>query len=217
MKPLQTVLKTLCVGAFLCAAAITSAQNIVQDPGFEASPNGAFGNPFSPPWVVNDPSGFSSVGGTGVPLAHSGDNYATLGYDPAFAGGAPPAFATLTQNLTTTAGTRYTLSFWLANFVALPTNFFQAWFNGVQFSATIVSPPFDMTGNYTQFTFTNLLATGPSTQLQFRYRHDQDFWSLDDVSVTAVPEGGATLWIAAPVLAGLCLLHRRSRRVRVTA
>lgn len=211
MKSLKTLLKSFCVAAFLSAAFMASAQNLVQDPGFEASPDSPFGNPFSPAWTVNDPSGFSSVGGTGTPLAHSGNNYATLGFDPAFAGAMPPAFASLTQNIATVAGRRYNLDFWLANFVMLPTNFFQVWWNGAMVFSTM-SPPFDGSGNYTNIAVTNLLATGASTQLQFRYRHDQDFWSLDDVRVQTVPEGSATLWIAAPLFAALCLLGARARR-----
>lgn len=104
----------------------------------------------------------------------------------------------------------YNLRFWLANDSSVPTNSFQAFFNGSLVFAT-TSPPFNSAGNYVLLTFNNLLATSASTLLQFQYRHDDDFWRLDDVSVTA-PEGGATLWLALPVVAGLCLLHLRSVR-----
>lgn len=214
MKPLKTLLKSFCAAAFLSAACAASAQ-IVQDGGFEASADGTGPHPFSAAWTVNDPSGFSSVGGSGAPFSHTGANYATLGYDPSAAGAGAPAFATLTQNLTTVAGAKYNLSFWLANFVSLPTNFFQVWWNGAMVFATM-SPPFDASGNYSQISVANLMATGTSTQLQFRYRHDQDFWSLDDVAVATVPEGGATLWIAAPLFAGLCFLHARRRQAHQT-
>ncbi len=192
------------------------AQNLVQDPGFEASADGTGAHPFSASWTVNDPSAFSNVGGDSA-FAHSGNNYANLGYDPSKAGPMPPAFASLSQTLATTIGTTYTLSFWLANNTSLPTNFFQAFFNGVMVSSTITSPPFPSNGTYQQIVLTGLVATSTSTSLQFRYRNDDDFWNLDDVSVTgpaAAPEGGATLWILLPVFGGVCLLHRRLRVAR---
>jgi len=163
---------------------------------------------FSAAWTLNPPPGIAagqqlSNVGTDPAFAHSGTRHANL----EFSGTA--AFASLSQVLTTTAGTAYTLSFWLANDSAAPTNFFRALINGaVVFTTT--SPPFPITGAYQQI-FANFVAAGGSTTLEFQYRHDQDFWRLDDVSV-GVPEGGAPLWLAIPILGGLCLVHFRTRR-----
>jgi hypothetical protein len=216
MKPSPTALKLLFVVASVgCALVSAQAQNIVADPGFEASADGVGAHPFSASWTAVDPSGNqppgspgsnTNVGGDGAD-AHSGANYANLG--------AFQTTGTLSQLLTTTAGTRYTFSFWLANNSNVPTNSFAAFFNGsLVFSTT--SATFNSTGLYTKFTFANLLATGSSTLLQFQYRHDDDFWRLDDISVAA-PEGGSTLWLALPAFAGLCFLHFRSNKRRHAA
>ena len=64
--------------------------------------------------------------------------------------------------------------------------------------------------SYQQFTFANLLSTGSSTPLEFRFVDNNDFFRLDDVSVN-VPEPSATALLALPVFAGLLLLHSRLR------
>jgi hypothetical protein len=204
MKQLPTILKLTGAIAFTCLAISVRAQNIVADPGFEASADGVGAHPFSASWTAVDSSGFTNVGGDGTD-AHSGANYANLG---AFG-----VTGTLSQTLTTNPGSYYTLSFWLANNTSNPVNFFRALFNGSLVFAT-VSPPFSSAGNYVQVTLTGLLATTSSTVLQFQDRNDDDFWRLDDISAVATPEGGAPLWLAIPIFGGLCLLHARLQRRR---
>jgi hypothetical protein len=212
MKQLPSILKTLCATAALCCALSANAQNIVSDGGFEASADGAGPHPFSASWTLSPPAGtgagqqFSNVGGD-PSFAHSGSNYANL---------APAVGQTgsLSQVLSTTAGTAYAVSFWLANNSSVPVNFFQVYINGVllttSMTGTITSPPFSTNGVYQQV-FASFVATGGSSTLEFRYRHDDDFWRLDDVSVTRAPEGGAPLWLALSILGGLCLVHFRMR------
>lgn len=211
MKQLHPLLKTFCVAATVCCTLATAtAQNLVQDGGFESSPSPAF----SGAWTLTPPTGtdpgqqFSNVGDDPA-FAHSGNQYANL---------APAVGATgsLSQVLNTVANTAYSLSFWLANNSSVPTNFFQVYINGVLLTSigqagTIMSPPFSNDGTYQQL-FANFTASGGSTTLEFRYRHDDDFWRLDDVAVTAAPEGGAPLWLAIPILGGLCFVHFRTRR-----
>jgi hypothetical protein len=113
------------------------------------------------------------------------------------------------------AGAVYNVSFWLANNVATPVNSFQVLINGValstNFGTLITSPAFPSDGGYRLVT-ASFLATSPMSNLEFRYRHDSDFWRLDDVNVTQqVPEGGATLWLLVPLVAGMCFLHFRVR------
>ena len=200
--------KFFCVAALVCAAAWNAdAVNIVADPGFEASADGLGAHPFSASWTVSDPSGFSGVGGDSL-FAHSGNNYAFLG--------ASPNFGSLSQSLATVAGTAYTLSFWLAN-DADPglgaTTAFEAFFNGVSVFAL---PGNSSVFGYTQFTISGLVATGSATTLEFKYRHDNDFFRLDDVSVEAasVPESFSTIWLALPALAGLGLVHFSRARAK---
>ena len=120
-----------------------------------------------------------------------------------------------TNALATVAGKVYQVSFWLANFVSTPVNTFQVVINGIvlntNFGSTISAQNgFPTDGAYRQV-FAQFTATGPST-LEFRYHHDSDFWLLDDVSVTAAPENGATLWLIIPAVGGIFLVHRRVRR-----
>jgi len=214
MKQLPTILKTLFAAVAVCCALSANAQ-IVQDGGFEASADSTSGNAFSAAWTLTPPSGpnpgqqFSNVGGDPA-FAHSGNNYANLAPDQGQIG-------SLSQTISVAAGQVYTLSFWLANNSSVPTNFFQALINGAVIFTT-TSPPFPITGTYQQV-FASFTSNTNTATLEFRYRHDDDFWRLDDVAVDrgAVPEGGAPLWLALPLLGGLCLVHLRMRRASATS
>jgi hypothetical protein len=204
MKLLGLAKQTFCIAALLGVTGWSaSANNIVVDPGFEASADGLGPHPFSPAWTDVDPSGNSGVGGDSA-FAHSGNNYAFLG--------ATPNMGSLSQNLATMTGTSYTLSFWLANDMTAglpPTNSFEVFWNGIQIFTLTNAAVFD----YTQFTFGNLVATGPSTALEFRYAHDNDFFRLDDVFV-GVPESGSSVWLTLPVFALLGVLHFKIRAAK---
>jgi hypothetical protein len=168
---------TLMFSAF--AASELNAQNLVADPGFEASTNNPTGgNPFSSAWTLVEPNGLSVVGGN-PSLARTGNNYANLAPDIGATG-------SLSQILTTTAGSVYTLSFWLGNDVAGTTAFEVFWNGASVLSLTnlAVQPSGQL---YTNYTVSNLSATGPNTTLEFRYRHDDDFFRLDDISVVPEP------------------------------
>jgi hypothetical protein len=197
MKRLTLARKVLCTAAILYTAVWSAnAANIVNNPGFET---GDFTG-----WTVNDPSGFTGVGSDAA-FAHSGTHYAFLG--------ATPNTGSLSQSLATMGGTAYTLSFWLANDATPglgPTTAFEAFFNGVSvFALPGNSPVF----GYTQFTISGLVATGAATTLEFRYRHDNDFFRLDDVSVS-VPESFSTIWLALPAFGALGLLHFSRAKTR---
>jgi hypothetical protein len=184
-----------CAAALLCTVAWNAkAVNIVNNPGFET---GDFTG-----WTVNDPSNFTNVGSNPL-FAHSGNFHANLG--------AQGLTGSLSQSLTTVAGTSYTLSFWLANDSATTPNSFAAFFNGVQVFALTNAAVF----GYTQFTIAGLVATGSSTVLDFRYRHDADFFRLDDISVdgaSSVPETASTIWLALPTFAALGLVYSSRQR-----
>lgn len=157
------------------AASEVNAQNLVADPGFEASTDNSNGNPFSAAWTLSEVAGYSVVGGNPA-FARSGTNYANLAPEVGDMG-------SLSQVLSTTAGSLYNLSFFLANDVT-GTNAFQVFWNGVSvlnLTSVGVQP-------YTSYSLTNLAATGTSTTLEFRYRHDTDFFRLDDVTANVVPE-----------------------------
>jgi hypothetical protein len=178
MNKLSSV-KKLFFFAAACCAVSASAQNIVVDGGFEDTPPGS--SDFSAAWTLTPPRGtgpgqqFSNVGQS-TAFARTGENYANLA----------PAVGqegSLSQVLSTTPGRSYNLSFFLANDSAEPVNFFRVIVNGAVIYDT-ASPPFRFDGVYVAAT-ASFTATGSSTTLEFRYRHDDDFWRLDDVSVTA--------------------------------
>src|SRR5258708_183539 len=148
-------------GPSLCDAV---SGNLVANCGFET---GDFSG-----WTLTGNSGFISI----TTNANSGNFAANFG-----AVGSP-TFLTQTQNLTTTAGDTYNLSFFLQNdFGCAPgqCEFNVSW-NGVQ----IFLDPTPTSFGYTQFTFSGLLATSNSTALQFSFQQNPSFYQFDDVVVT---------------------------------
>ena len=143
----------------------------VTNSGFESPPD------FTGWTHAGDTNGFDGVGMDSA-FAHSGMHYAYLG--------STPDNGSLSQSLSTMAGQSYSLSFWLANDITagLPAgNYFEVFWNGVSVFSLTNSGAFD----YTQFGALNLMATGATSTLEFRYRHDNDFWRLDDVYVSEFP------------------------------
>ena len=205
MRTFHSALITFCLAGAICLAVPKApAQNIVANPGFEANTTFA-------PWSLVDPDPFGplSVVGVNPAFAHSGMHYAALGTGTA-------SLASLSQTLTTTPGGAYSLVFWLAHDVTGPpppiSNTFQVFFDGVLLQTFTDVGVF----NYQQFTFQNLVATGSSTSLEFRFMDTNDFFRLDDVSVS-VPEPSATALLALPGFAGLLLLYFRLRTRKSSA
>ena len=161
------------------AAWNANAQQLVVNGGFEASTPGVGNSSFPPGWTNVDSSNFSGISNDPT-SAHSGMQFAFLG--------ATGMFGSLTQNIATNMGTPYTLSFWLRNRSGIPPNSFDVLLNGVSIGGSfpLVNSPGSLT--YTQYTH-NFNAATNGTTLEFRYRHDDSFFDLDDVSVlpAAVP------------------------------
>lgn len=186
------------VAALLISALAVSspamASNIVINPSFEtgdfapwvANPSSSF------PWVVTGPSG----------NGHSGQFYASTGCvgaqcitpDP------NPAGAWLYQDLATTPGTTYDLSFWYFPQSGSPNDLAVLW-NGVQ----VLDIPNSGAGStFTLFTVSGLVAPGATTRLEFLGRQDPSFNGLDDVCVDT-PRGGCGV-AAVPEPTSLVLL-----------
>jgi hypothetical protein len=200
-RPLRAV--ALAAGTILaCAAAHqASAQNLVQNPGFESTPND--GSNTSPGWTL-DASSTSTTYVNGESTAHGGvwavDFSAT---DPASA-----TQGTLSQSITTVPSTYYTVSFFLAN-EGGPHNTFLATFGG----QTVLSLTDANAFGYTQFTAT-VRATSAQSVLAFTAEQDPADFLLDDVDVEAGPApvtGGGLLSLGV-VLAGFAI-----RRLRASA
>jgi hypothetical protein len=88
----------------------------------------------------------------------------------------------LEQFLTTTPGTLYNLTYFLASDGGTP-NEFLAQLNGT----TLIDQTNIPSQNYTQHSF-SFQATSTSTDLKFGFRDDPGSLHLDDVSTTPVPE-----------------------------
>ena len=87
---------------------------------------------------------------------------------------------TLSQDIQTTAGQHYTLSFWLANASGGPNDFTAKW-NG----QTLLAMVNESAQGYTEYTF-DVVGTAGTSHLEFDFRQDPSYWSLDSISVTAV-------------------------------
>ena len=183
----RTILIIL-IGSISATSAVR-AQNLVLNGGFET---GSFSS-----WTLTGNTGSTSVGGE---FAHTGLFGTKLG--PVGSDGV------LTQSLATTPGASYDLSFWLQNTNGNPNDFTVS-FGGVTVFNLLNSPGF----SYTQYTFTDLAATGGSTLMQFSYRQDPGSWNLDDVSVTAsaTPEPSTGLLLT---MGAVGLFLRRKRHAR---
>jgi hypothetical protein len=121
-------------------------------------------------------SGKNDKDGVDDKFQHSGVFSAFFGAEDA------PSF--LSQDVPTSPGFTYTLSFWLMDEGGGPPNEFQVRWNG-----TLLQTLTDNTGfDFTQFVFTGLApSAGPVATLEFSFRNDLGFFELDDVSVTETP------------------------------
>jgi hypothetical protein len=90
----------------------------------------------------------------------------------------------LSQNIPTTAGQQYTLTFWLAN-MSTATDEFSAKWNGTTIFSLVNAPA----QPYTEYTFT-VTGTAGSSTLEFDYRQDPTQWRLDAISAQNVSPSG---------------------------
>jgi hypothetical protein len=139
------------------------------------------------------------VTGTDFGIApHSGNFQAEFGHSSNF----------ISQILATTAGTSYTIDFFLANAIA-GTNSFRVNWGGV----TLLSLTNQSAFGYTEYTF-NVTASTASTDLVFEFQKAvPEAWFLDDVSVNpagvGVPDAGSTLPLLGFASLGLAALRRK--------
>jgi hypothetical protein len=149
--------------------------------------------------------------GVDGPDANSGNYGAYMSQDFLDGGTAP---VDLSQTLTTSVGTMYSVSFWLEQDSTPTTGYthmFSASWGGtsiLSLTPTVAVP--GTVGSFTEYSFTET-ATAASTALAFAFENDDFYWSFDDVSVTAVaptPEPSTAL-LAGMAALGILSLRRR--------
>ncbi len=201
----------LAVAAGLSVAPRSHAQqglNLVQNPGFESSTDSGNGTATSTPfWTVTSGFGTDFVFTNGGTTASGGSANSGSWYAEFMATSASDAqSATLSQTIATTAGSYYTVSFFLANFGG-PHDTFLATFGGQTVLSLTDAPAF----SYTKYTMV-IQANSASSVLAFTGEQDPASFGLDDVSVEAGPApvmGGGLLSLGA---AAFGFVARRLRR-----
>jgi hypothetical protein len=191
-------IKTLLAGAAIAAAVslagAASAQELIQNGGFETGDLTGWSSAGSN--VVSGPFG-CTVGVTSC--VHAGD----FGLSFSSFGSESP----LTQSVATVAGHTYTISFWLNSIGAMPNSFSLTWDGQVLFSQSDIAAD-----GWVEHTFTGT-ASSDSTVLTFGLRDDPGFSGLDDISVMdagGVPEPATWAMMLTGFLgAGAALRSRR--------
>jgi hypothetical protein len=170
----------LTAGNYLSSLVFSNAAGAAVSVPFELSVgqlilNGGFETGDFTDWIQSGMTDYTFVTNEPCAYVHLGTCGAMLG--------PVPSPGSLTQNVPTTPGQAYVLSFWLRN----PTggslnkstpNFFQARWDG-----TLIFAQTNITSSaWTKLQF-NVTASGPVTPLEFSFEHDTAFLALDDVSL----------------------------------
>lgn len=175
MKQSALLRSSLCIAALAASFFAVSAHAQIVNGGFET---GDFTG-----WTVNDPTNFTLIGNDTAFGNNHTQYYANLG---AYDYGTPSTLGELSQTITTTPGDVFNVSFALSNDGFTLNQFNVLWDGAVVFSMTNL--PQAIGYAYTTYSISNLVATGSTAKLTFQYNNESDFFRLDDVTASAVPE-----------------------------
>jgi hypothetical protein len=195
----RRICKAVAVIGILSGATVQARGGLVVNGGFESGDTTG--------WTINYAfaSGYPEAYGP----AHSGDYALELN---AYIEG---DYDEIYQDIATTVGATYTMSFWLKNAQTQPEyNDFQALWDETTLLDTLKnSPAFD----YAQYSFT-VTATSATSRIRFRSYNFAGSYYLDDVDVsiqaTPVPEPSTFASASAAGLIGLLWGYRHRRRNR---
>jgi len=200
-------MKTIILAAIRCSLMFATAAafsvacpakaNLITNGGFET---GDFSG-----WTVSGTDAFV-VGSVPLVPPHSGNFQALFGVGD----------NSITQNVATTPGSFYVITFWLAAKIFNPVSgAFSVSFGDLIFTSGLTPPGLLP---YTEFTFTVPAGLGPTTALQFQFSDPNitsNTYYLDDISVNpagvGVPDGGSTVSLLGCALLGLVALRRKLR------
>lgn len=181
----KTAVGLFAVGALAASSASAAPVELVTNGGFETDLAG---------WNMGGDTTYTFVD-TREGGAHTGLYNACIG---------PATMGYLSQSIATDAGAQYHLSYWLATMGTGPGDVFQVRIDDTLQPGLTVSNLPDLPWTEYRTTFT---ATSGSTDIEFGAMNSVDYWYLDDVSVTAVPEPMCLGLIGAT--AGLLSVRRR--------
>jgi len=189
------------------------ANNLLENPGFET---GNFSG-----WTLSGSMAFEGVSTNFASLPESGRYSAFFG--------AVGSYNIISQDIATTPGDTYNLTFWLDDSGG---PFADAYLNWGSTTALNITP----TGRFGWMELgVDEVATGTSTVVSFGFDQDPSYFNLDDTSViqvspgggfqnsggyptvdppddSKVPDQGAGLWVTAATLLGLCAAAGYRRR-----
>lgn len=224
MINVNTPAKLLVGTALVAAAGMASAVNIVQNPSFElgnfddvdvafvpfvTAVGGGQSNTKITDWTVSQDRPLIWIDN-----AYPGPLQTPTGtkfLDMTFYTNIISQYSSISQNLNTTAGQQYTLSFDLGSsniFGVLPVIALSTAGLTVEFAITAVPTS---TNNWTQFSY-NFTAPAAVTAITFTGVQGSDYIGLDNISVTLVPEPSSIAMLLAGIAAvGSVVARRRNQ------